>query len=203
MSKDNGEPITNDKQYKIIVSITISRSEISFSMNKVCQFMQNPLSEHCKAVKRILRNLKGTISQGLIPESCKFINIHHGYADADWATDPDDRRSTIEYCIFLRKNPISWCSKKQPIISKSSIEAQYRSVASATAEIMWFESLLSELQIKTHSKTTIWCDNLSTVSVIASPVLHSRTKHMELYRYFIREQVMKGKFNINHILAAY
>lgn len=189
LSKNRGNPIINDKQYRSIVGalqyVTITRPEITYSVNKVSQFMHKPLDEYLEAVKRILRYLKGTTNQGLTLQSCKTLNIN-GYADADWATDYDDRKSTSGYCIFLGKNPISWCSKKQPTVSRSSTEAEYKSVASATAEIMWIESLLSELKVKTSSKATIWCDNLSATLLAANSVLHSRTKHMKLDLYFVR-----------------
>lgn len=137
--------------------------------------MQEPLDEHWKAVKKIIRYLKGTINDGLVLESCKILNIN-GYADADWATCHDDRKSTTGYCIFLGKNPVSWYFKKQPIVSRSNIKAEYRIVASATTEITWIESLLSELKVESYRKTTIWCDKLSTTLLAANVVLHSRTK---------------------------
>lgn len=77
--------------------------------------------------------------------------------------------------------------KKQSTISRSNAEVEFRSVASATAEIIWIKSLLSELKININSNTTIWCDNLNTVSLTANPILHSRTKHMELDLYIVRE----------------
>lgn len=93
--------------------------------------MQNPLSEHWKAVKWILRYLKGTIDHGLTLKHCTNLSLF-GFADAYWGTDPDDRRSTSGYCIYFGSNPVSWCSKKQTTVSRSSTEAEFRSVASAT-----------------------------------------------------------------------
>lgn len=71
--------------------------------------------------------------------------------------------------------------KKQSTISRSSTEAEYRSVASATVEIIWIKSLISELKIKVHNKATMWCDNMSTIALTANSALHSRTKHMKLH----------------------
>lgn len=98
---------------------------------------------------------------------------------------------------------MSWCAKKQSTVSRSSIEAEYRSIASTTSEIMCIQSLLSELQVHTNSKATIWCDKISAISLTANPILHSRTKHMELDLYFIREQVMKDKIRASYIPSTY
>lgn len=98
--------------------------------------MQNPLDEHWKAAKRILRYLKGIINHDLSLKACNNLNITR-YADADRVTDPDDRKYVTGYCIFIGENLISWSSKKQSTISRSSTEAEYRSVANVVAEVMW------------------------------------------------------------------
>lgn len=75
---------------------------------------------------------------------------------------------------------MSRCSKKQPTVSKSSTESEYRCLFSVTAIVVWLESLLNELRININRKVAIWCDNLSAISVSANPILHTRTKHMKL-----------------------
>lgn len=164
--------------------------------------MQNYLDEHWKTVKIILRYLKGTVNHGLTLKNCTNINLF-GFAYADWATDPDDRRSTCGYCIYIGKNLISWCSKKQTTISRSSTETEYKSVANAIAELQWIKSLLSEFRINITKKATIWCDNLSTVSLTANPILHARTKHIELNLYFVREKVLQEIVEVNHLPSTY
>lgn len=112
LSRTSGDLMTNPTLYRSTVGAlqyaTITRPDICFSVNKVSQFMQNPSNTHWQAVKRILRYLKGTIHYGLTLSISENINLS-GYADTDWGSDPDDRRSTSGYCIFLGKNPISWC----------------------------------------------------------------------------------------------
>lgn len=105
--------------------------------------------------------------------------------------------------MYLGKNIVSWCSKKQNTVSRSSTEAEYRSVAAGVAEVMWLKSLLSEVLGHVIESSTIWCDNSSAVQLTANPILHSRTKHVELDLYFVREQVAKGDIIINHIPALY
>nr|KYP61326.1 hypothetical protein KK1_015813 [Cajanus cajan] len=179
LSKVGSEDFLDASLYRSVVGAlqyaTITRPEISFSVNKVCQFMSHPLTHHWAAVKRILRYLKGTTSWGLRlqPASSSSSLSIHAYCDADWASDPDDRRSTSGASIFLGPNLVSWWSKKQTVVARSSTEAEYRSLALATTEVTWIQTLLSELKV-THSTPIIFCDNLSTVALAHNPVLHAR-----------------------------
>lgn len=106
--------------------------------------MQYLLDEHWKTVKRVLRYLAGTIDYGLHLTKSFALNLV-SFSDSDWASDLDDRRSTSSFCVYLGTNLISWCSKKQASVSRSSTEAEYRSLALATSEMLWLRSLLTEL----------------------------------------------------------
>jgi len=144
----------------------------------------------------------GTINHGLTIEaatSSEPIAIT-GFCDADWASDPDDRRSTSGACIYLGPNLVSWWAKKQTHVARSSAEAEYRSLAQAAAEILWIQSLLQELQIPSRVPQ-IYCDNMSAVSLAHNPVLHSRTKHMELDIFFVREKVLSKTLLVSHVPA--
>ncbi|XP_020204384.1 uncharacterized protein LOC109789763 [Cajanus cajan] len=206
LSKSGSDKFLDVSLYRSVVGAlqyaTITRPEISFSVNKVCQFMSNPLEQHWSAVKRILRYLKGTMSLGLHlqptpPNSPLSI---HAYYDVDWASDPDDRRSTSGAAIFVGPNLISWWSKKQTIVARSSIEAEYRSLALATVEVLWIQTLLSELHVS-HYSPVIYCDNMSTIALAHNPVLHARTKHMELDLFFVREKVAANLLHVVHVPA--
>lgn len=121
--------------------LTLTRPDISFSVNKVCQFLHTPTTVHWAAVKRILRYLKHTVDLGLKISRSSSLLVS-GYSDADWAGCLDDRRSTGGFAVFLGTNLVSWSAHKQATVSRSSTESEYKALANATAEIMWVQSVL-------------------------------------------------------------
>lgn len=135
---------------------------------------------------------------GLHLRKSDYLNLI-GFCDVDWATDPDDKRSTTRYCVYLGSYLISWHSEKQHTVSRSSTEAEYRGLANVVAELSWLESLPEELKITKKKVPIIWGDNLSTVQLAANPVLHARTKHVELDLYFVPEKVCQKKVVVQHV----
>ncbi|CAN6726700.1 unnamed protein product [Malus baccata var. baccata] len=199
--KDDGAPYNNPTLYRSVVGalqyLTFARPDIAFSVHQVCQFMQQPMIAHFTAVKRILRYLKGTIHHGLC--------YSHGplqlkaFSDADWAGDPNDRRSTTGMAVFLGNNPISWSSKKQLTVSRSSTEAEYRALSSTSAELDWIQQLLVFLQVPLSSPPVLFCDNLSAIALAFNPVQHQRTKHIEVDVHFVRERVAKKQLSVQFV----
>ena len=103
--------------------------------------MAAPRSPHYVVVLRILRYLKGTIFDGFHFSSHSSLTLRT-YSDTDWAGDPTNRRSTTGYCFLLGDSLISWRSKKQTVVARSSTEAEYRELAAITAELIWLRWLL-------------------------------------------------------------
>ena len=120
--------------------LTLTRPDISLSVNKVCQFLHDPTTTHWSAVKRILRYVHGTRNVGLKISKNSSMLVS-AFSDADWAGCPDDRRSTGGFAVFLGKNLISWSARKQATVSRSSTE-EYKSLANATAKVMWVKKCL-------------------------------------------------------------
>ncbi|CAN6455520.1 unnamed protein product [Victoria cruziana] len=153
--------------------------------------MHAPTDCHMEAVNRILRYLKGTIGNGLTYRHSQCHDEGHKlftYTDADWAGDPDERRSVSGYCVYLGANLVSWSSRKQRAVSRSSTEAEYRAMAAGVADVTWIRYLLGEL----HEKiviSSLLCDNQSAINIALNPVLHSRTKHIEIDQHFVRQKI--------------
>ena len=139
---NQGEPLSDPGRYRRLVGklnyLTVTRPGISFAVSVVSQFLNSPCEEHWNAVIRILKYVKGAPGKGLVYENRGHTQIV-GYSDADWAGSPTDRRSTSRYCVFIGGNLISWKSKKQNVVARSSAKAEYRAMASATCELIWLK----------------------------------------------------------------
>ncbi|GJS64180.1 ribonuclease H-like domain-containing protein [Tanacetum coccineum] len=121
------------------------------------------------------------------------------YSDADWAGCPATRRSTSGYCVFLGDNLLTWSSKRQETLSRSSADAEYRGVTNDVAETSWIRNLLRELHTPLSTATLVYCDNVSAVYMSANPVQHQRTKHIEIDIHFVRDKVAAGHVRVLHV----
>uniref|UniRef100_A0A2N9I718 Integrase catalytic domain-containing protein n=1 Tax=Fagus sylvatica TaxID=28930 RepID=A0A2N9I718_FAGSY len=175
----SGTALPDPTEYRTIVGslqyLLITRPDLAFAVNKLSQYMHTPTTDHWSFVKRLLRYLCGTINEGLQIHRKSPLNLH-AYSDADWAGDKDDFSSTSAYVIYLGRNPVSWSSKKQKTIARSSTEAEISII--------------------------LYCDNVGATQLCSNPVFHSRMKHVAIDYHFIRDQVQNGILRVAHVSSA-
>ncbi|KAG7656784.1 Retrotransposon Copia-like N-terminal [Arabidopsis suecica] len=200
----NSEPFEEQTYFRSLPGklqyLFITRPDIQYAVNFICQRMHFPTVSDFGLLKRILRYIKGTLGMGLPIKRNSELAVS-GYSDSDWAGCKSTRRSTTGFCILLGSNLISWSAKRQPTVSNSSTEAEYRALTFAAREITWISLLLRDLGVSQYRPTQVFYDNLSAVYLSANPALHNRSKHFDTDYHYIREQVALGLIETNHILA--
>ena len=186
----SGIALTDCTAYRTLVGslqyLCLTRPDIAYAVNKLSQFMHRPTTEHWNAAKRLLWYLCGTLTHGLFLHKANSLSLH-AFSDADWAGNKDDYTSTSAYIVYLGSHPISWSSKKQRTVARSSTEAEYRSVAATTSELNWICSLLTELGVTLPKLPVIYYDNVGATYLCSNPVFHSRMKHVAIDYHFIRD----------------
>ncbi|PNX89752.1 putative copia-type protein [Trifolium pratense] len=197
-----GPSFSDPSKYRRLVGrliyLTITRPEITYAVHILSQFMQEPLQAHWEAAMRVLRYLKSSPGQGIILPRENNLELV-GFCDSDWASCPLTRRSTSGYLMKLGEAPVSWKTKKQVTVSRSSSEAEYRAMAHAASEIIWLRNLLACLQVQCDSPTLLYCDNQAALHLAANPVYHERTKHIEVDCHFIREHIQSKAISTAYV----
>ena len=181
-----------------LIYLSHTRPDIAFPVSMLSQFMHAPSQKHFEAVYRVVRYLKGTPGKGLLFRKSKdlFVEV---YTDADWAGCVNDRRSTSGICTFLGGNLVTWRSKKQSVVARSSAEAEFRALANGICEGLWLKRILEELKVQTSQPIRVYCDNNAAVSIAHNPVQHDRTKHVEVDRHFIKEKIEMGLIRLSYV----
>ncbi|KAI3668197.1 hypothetical protein L6452_43274 [Arctium lappa] len=201
LNKDpSGKPV-NVTAYRGMIGsllyLTASRPDIMYSTCLYARYQSEPKESHLIAVKRIFRYLKGTPNLGLwYPKDSGFDLT--GYSDSDFAGCKLDRKSTTGGCQLLGGKLVSWTSKKQNSVSTSTNEAEYVAAGSCCSQILWMRNQLLDYDLQL-SKIPIYCDNTSAIAIANNPVLHSKTKHIEIIYHFIIDHVMNGDIELHFI----
>lgn len=181
-----------------LIYLSHTRPDIPFAVSLVSQFMHAPGPEHQEAIFRILRCLKGSPGKGLLYKDRGHLQVE-SYTDVFWAGSITNRRSTSGYCTFVGGNLVSWRSKKQSVVARSSVEAEFRAVANGICEGLWVEKLLQELNFYNSPPIKLYCDNKSAIFIAHNPVIHDRTKHVEVDKHFIKEKIERGHICMTYI----
>ncbi|CAH9081989.1 unnamed protein product [Cuscuta epithymum] len=202
LSKENGTALSDPKVYRTLIGkllyLTVTRPDIAYSVQTLSQFLAKPTDIHLNAAHRILRYLKNAPGKGLFYSINSDLKLS-GYSDSDWAGCVDTRRSVSGYCFYLGNSLISWKSKKQQVVSRSSTESEYRAAANAVCEAQWLHYLLKDFKIQHLFPINLHIDNQSTYFLAHNPVQHQRTKHIELDCHLLREKISTGLINLKLI----
>lgn len=164
--------------------LTLTRPDITFAVNRVFQSLQDP--RQSKSSQTHIEIYQG---HGLIFYKGGSLNLY-GFSDANWVGCPYTRRRKSSSCICLGANCISWSSNKQTTGARSSLEVEYRTTTSTITDLIWIMFLLRDIGIKILKPPQLMCDNVSAIHIAKSPVFLSRTKHIEVDYYFVREKVV-------------
>ncbi|CAL1369237.1 unnamed protein product [Linum trigynum] len=200
LGRESGEPLSDGgKHYRSVVGILIyltsTHPDIAYGVQIASQFMSAPRTGHLAAFHRILRYLKGTRELGMFLPSSGSL-VLQAFSDSDYAGCVDTRRSTTGWCIRLGESFVSWRCKKQDRVSKSSTETEYRAMSDVASELVWLRRLLGDLGVDCALPLQLHVDKTSAIQIAANPVLHIRTKHIEVHLHYIRDLVRDG---IHHI----
>jgi len=187
-----GPMLSNPNQYRRLVGrliyLCFTRPDLTYSVHVLSQFMQQPREKHWQAALRVVRYLKGQPGQGILLHRDNVLTLN-GWCDSDWASCPLTRRSITGWFILLGNSPVSWKTKKQHTVSRSSAEAEYRSMAITTCELKWLKALLSDIGISHPQPIPLSCDSQAALHISKNPVF---TKELNTLRSIATSSVMQS-----------
>jgi hypothetical protein len=196
---EEGEHV-DQKEYRSMIALLhwmATRPDILFSVCLCARFQASPRTSHRQAVKRIFKYLCHTPDFGLWYSASSSLALH-GFSEADFVGCRLDRKSTFGTCQFLGSSLVSSSSRKQSSVAQSTTEAEYVAAASCCSQLLWITYTMSDFG-EEYTHVPLQCDSTSTISVAKNPVLHSKTKHIEVRYHFLRDNVEKGKIALIHV----
>ncbi|CAH9118288.1 unnamed protein product [Cuscuta europaea] len=202
---DQGNVLVDSTIFRRLIGkllyLTNTCPDISFSVQQLSQFVATPREPHMQAALRVVRYLKNAPGLGLFYPSENSLQIQ-AFSDSDWATCPTTRKSITGFCVFLGKSLVSWKSKKQSTVSRSSSEAEYRALASLTCELQWIKYLSDSLSAKLSTPFSVFSDSQSAIQIAKNPTFHERTKHIEIDCHITRIKLQEGLLHLLHVSSA-
>jgi hypothetical protein len=200
-------PETDVKSYQSAIGALMylmlgTRPDMAYTVATLGRHAANPGDEHIRALDRAFRYLRATSDRHLVfQRGVQGGTRLHGYVDADWASDVNDRKSTSGFVFMLAGGAISWSSKKQPSVALLSTEAEYIAGAHAAKEAVWLTKLVREIwkdQV-IDAPITLYIDNQSAIAIAKNPEFHDRTKHIEVRHHFLCQQVDSNAIILKYI----
>ncbi|WVZ94181.1 hypothetical protein U9M48_040105 [Paspalum notatum var. saurae] len=183
-----------------LLYLTATRPDIQFAVCLCARYQASPRTSHRQAVKRIFWYLKFSPELGLWYSSGYSLSFR-GFSDADHASCRNDRKSTSGTCQLLGTSHVSWSSRKQASVSLSTTEAEYIAAACYCSQLLWMKATLSDFGLK-FGKIPLLVDSTSAISVAKNPILHSKTNHIDVRFYFLRDHYEKGDIYLIHVVSA-
>ena len=202
LSSETGGDFIDAEAYRCLVGrlmyLQITRPDITFAVNKLSQFSSAPCESHQKALLKVLHYIKSTVGQGIFYSSKSELQIQ-AFADADWGSCQDIRKSTSGFFNFLGSSLIAWRVTKQGVVVKSSAEAEYRSLSFVIDDLIWLTNFFIELCIPLAKQTLLFCNNIDEIHIPHNFVFHERTKCLEIDCHSVRERLVVGLFKLLHV----
>ncbi|GKA22927.1 ribonuclease H-like domain-containing protein [Tanacetum coccineum] len=187
------------------LGISVVRDSLGMFLSQhkyVAQIIERAYMVHCNPSRtHVDTESKLGADGGSVFDPTLYHSLAIAYSDADWAGSPITRRSISGYCVFLGNNLLSWSSKCQQTLSRSSVDVEYHGVANAVAKTCWLRNILHELHTPIPSTTLVYCDNVSAVYFSSNPVQHQCTKHIEIDIHFVRDFFVVGQVRVLHVLS--
>lgn len=181
-----------------LMYLTATHPDIMFSVSLSSRYMGKPTKLHLQAAKRIMRYLKGTTDYGIMYKKGAKDGELLVFTDSDYAGDVDDRKSTSRYVFLLSSGAVSWSSKKKPIVTLSTTEAKFVGATTCASQAIWMRRVLEKLSYTHEDCTTIMCDNSSAIKLSRNPIMHGRSKHIDVRFHFLRDLTKDGKVALVH-----
>ncbi|KAD7117108.1 hypothetical protein E3N88_04376 [Mikania micrantha] len=202
LTKTEGGISVNATEYRSIIGclryLLHTRPDLSYYVGLLSRFMQEPKEHHLKAIKQVLRYIKGT--QYLVITyyrvgGCKIT----GYSDSSYGVNTEEGKGTTGIIFYFGNSPITWCTQKQQTVALSSCESEFMAATAASCQALWLKRLLAALTGMKEEKITLLVDNKSAIALMKNPVFHERSKHIDTRYHFIRECVENNHINVEHI----
>nr|XP_016461238.1 PREDICTED: uncharacterized mitochondrial protein AtMg00810-like [Nicotiana tabacum] len=181
-----------------LLYLTMTRPDLAFAVQVLSQFMHCPKDPHLEYALRVVKYTMAEPGLGVLMPA-ESISKLTAYCDLDWGACVETKRSVTGYLVKFGGSLISWKSNKQENVFRSSVEAEFRSMASCTAEITWLVGMFKELGIHVDLPVQLMCDNKPSIEITANPISHERTKHIDINYHFVRERIIHGLIKTEHV----